>query len=570
MRLLSAVILFALGAVALRAVQLQALEHGTFAKRADRVHRESLVLKGRRGDIVDRNGNPLAISVEAYTIGAYVPLTDGHGVPLPQERVDEVAVAIVNATGEPLDTIRAKLTSETPRHVDLKRQVDPKVRAALEEQKLPGLTFIAEDKRAYPSSVAAQLIGTSNIDGKGIAGLELQYERQLAGENGEQTFVRTGDGGTLDPLSLREAKNGGRLELTLDRGIQSIAEKTADSLRRRSRAKAVTVIVLDPRNGGVLGLTSVPGPQGRPYGALTDRERNIRGITSIFEPGSTFKPLAVAAGIDQHRIRSTTQFTVPSCIRIYDRTVCDAESHPEETMTVSDIIRASSNVGTVKIVYDRLSGKGEADHGQYYAPYIDAFGFGRKTGIDLPGEVPGYVLPYAKWSGVSVANIPFGQGLSATPLQVASFYATLANGGVAVRPHLVEKIDGERVKAPGTRVVRAPVARSLTRMLSRVVSEEGTGTRAAIPGYAVAGKTGTTQRLQSDGTYSKTRYDAWFVGYAPADKPRVVVLVMAEDPRRSFDGVKGDIHGGQVAAPAFSAIAAQALKLLGVPRSPGR
>jgi cell division protein FtsI (penicillin-binding protein 3) len=234
-------------------------------------------------------------------------------------------------------------------------------------------------------------------------------------------------------------------------------------------------------------------------------------------------------------------------------------------MSVADILKVSSNVGTVKIAFDKLSGPGDADRGKYLAPYITQLGFGARTGVDLPGEATGYVLPYTHWSGTSIVNIPFGQGIAATPLQVAALYATIANGGVAIRPHLLASLDGRPQAVRGRRVLPRFAARELTTMLESVVTTAGTGTLAEIPGYTIAGKTGTTQKLIG-GQYSHDHFIGWFAGYAPARRPRVVTLVMVDDPKRGYDGSAGEYYGGVTAGPAFASLTSRVLGLLGVPR----
>jgi cell division protein FtsI (penicillin-binding protein 3)/stage V sporulation protein D (sporulation-specific penicillin-binding protein) len=227
-------------------------------------------------------------------------------------------------------------------------------------------------------------------------------------------------------------------------------------------------------------------------------------------------------------------------------------------MTVADILRVSSNVGAVEIAYDKLSGKGPAAKGQYFAPYVKKFGFVTPTGVDLPGESSGLVPPYASWSGTTIGNIPFGQGLAVTPIQLASFYAMIANGGVWTQPHVVQRIGDQPFAPKQVRMLKTSTTRQLTRMLEEVVTPEGTGVKATVPGYTVAGKTGTTQKVVN-GTYSKSQFVASFVGFAPARNPRVVTVVLVDDPR------KGSHYGGDAAAPVFSLLISQALHVLGVP-----
>ena len=287
-----------------------------------------------------------------------------------------------------------------------------------------------------------------------------------------------------------------------------------------SKAKGVTAVILDPATGGVLAMASSPGPGADGYRKATAEEQRIRAITDQYEPGSTFKAVTVAAGLAERRFGPLTTIDVPPVFKLYEYPISDAHPNPS-TMTVADILKVSSNVGTARLAYEYLSGsKGDADHGRLLARWIDRLGFGARTGIDLPGETAGAVLPYNRWSGTSILNIPIGYGTAVTPIQLASLYATIANGGVAVRPHLAARV-GERppLKPKAERLLPERVAKQLTQMLVGVVQEDGTGHQAAIPGYTVAGKTGTTKKIDADGTYSDTRYVAWFVGFAPAHAP---------------------------------------------------
>jgi cell division protein FtsI/penicillin-binding protein 2 len=307
---------------------------------------------------------------------------------------------------------------------------------------------------------------------------------------------------------------------------------------------------MDPRTGAVLAMAVAPTFNANRFPTTrADRRRN-RAVTDTYEPGSTFKLVTVAAGLEEGMITPRTAFRLPPTIKVADRTIREAHTRGTQSMSVREIVEYSSNIGTITIA-QRL-GEGRL------AYWIDRFGFGEPTGIDFPGESPGFALPLDEWSGSTIGTVPIGHGIAVTPVQMARAYAAIANGGVLVRPYLVEKVDGQDVKrARGTRIVSREVSEQMLDMLRGVVLE-GTGTEAAIPGYTVAGKTGTAAKIEPSGRYSTSKYVASFVGLVPATKPRLVVMVMVDEPH-------GSIYGGDVAAPAFKQIARFNLQHLEVP-----
>jgi cell division protein FtsI (penicillin-binding protein 3)/stage V sporulation protein D (sporulation-specific penicillin-binding protein) len=546
-----------LAAVLARGVQLQVFDHDQYARAAASEHTEEIVLHATRGAIVDRNGSPLAISEHAVTVGAYVPLPDA--------TAQTVAREVGNALNVSPATIYQRLVGVPTAHIDLARQVDPGIASKLEALKLAPLTFVPEEKRVYVvDSLALPIIGTTNIDGVGIAGVEESYNKVLHGTDGSERFDQSAAGDTTSPIVLAAPHNGAQIQLAIDSQLQGTMEQTVARTLHKTRAAHVIALSLDVRTGGILAMASAPGPVAATTYADVPANQvdllRLRGLADSYEPGSTFKTVTVAAGLQRGVITPKTKFEVPGCLHLFDRWICDAEPHGLERLSVTDILRVSSNVGAVRIAYDKLSGPGPADHGLYFAPYVSGFGFGRPTGVDLPGESAGNVPPYRTWSGTSIGNIPFGQGLAVTPIQLASFYAMVANGGVWTQPHVVAGVGDAPVSPRRITMLRPGVAKELTRMLEQVVTPEGTGEKAAVQGYTVAGKTGTTQKVVN-GTYSKTDFVASFVGFAPAQAPRVVTLVIVDDPTR------GSHFGGSAAAPVFSQLMSQALHVLGVPRS---
>jgi cell division protein FtsI/penicillin-binding protein 2 len=338
--------------------------------------------------------------------------------------------------------------------------------------------------------------------------------------------------------------------LTIDHAIQANAESVLRSTASQWGAERATAVVLDAQTGGVLAMAVAPGFDANLYPkAPADHHRNV-AVTDTFEPGSTFKLVTVAAALSEGLVNASTAFTLPYSIQVSDRVVHDAEPRGTETMTVAEILARSSNVGAITLA--QLLGS------ERLGSWIDRFGFGEPTGIDFPGESSGIVLPVDRWSGSTIGNVPIGQGIAVTPVQMAAAYAAVANGGVWTAPHLVDHVSGGRpVKPVRRRILTAAVADQVLRMLENVVLE-GTGTLAAVPGYTIAGKTGTAAKPDENGGYSTSDYVASFIGIIPASRPRFVILVSVDEPR-------GAIWGGVVAAPAFKRIADFVLQYLEVP-----
>jgi cell division protein FtsI/penicillin-binding protein 2 len=545
-RLLLAVLLVAFGATLGRAVWLQAVQAAPLARLADAQHRTTVEIPARRGTIYDRTGALLAVGERATTVYA-----DPRRVRDPS-RAARIAGRILGL--RPASLI-GPLSDRSKHFVYVARKADPAKAARLAAEGLEGFGFYAEERRAYPQrSVAAQVLGYAGVDNRGLEGIEASLDRILAGKPGQETVVKDPIGRAIQVIDSTPAREGGDVYLTLDHNIQANAETVlADTVRRWS-AKAATAIVLDPRSGELLAMASAPGYDANRFpqiaGQDVERTKN-RALTDTYEPGSTFKVVTVAGVLAERLVAPQTPFVLPYSIRVSDRVIHD--SHPRATrqFTVAEILSESSNVGTVRLA--QLLGK------ERLARWIDRFGFGHSTGVAFPGESAGLVLPAADWYGSTIGNVPIGQGIAVTGLQMAAAYATVANRGVWVQPHLVRRIGGEPQQAPKRRRVLSPaIADTVSQLLMGVVdSESGTGTLAAVPGYQVAGKTGTAQKPEAGG-YSKYRYVASFVGFAPATDPRLVILVTVDEPR-------GAIWGGTVAAPAFQSIARFALQYLEAP-----
>jgi cell division protein FtsI (penicillin-binding protein 3) len=543
-RLLLGVFVIAFGLTFLRAAWLQGVRAASFGRLASSQHSEDVVIPAARGTIYDRTGLQLAIGEQAQTVYAD-----------PRQVTDAKNEAMAVARTLKLDygKVYQALTDRSHGFVYIRRKADPRLAAKLEKQGLPGLGFYGEERRFYPQfTLAAQVLGYAGVDNHGLAGLELSLDKRLAGRPGRERIVKDASGQAIDTVVSQPERDGSDVYLTLDHTIQANAQTVLRDTVMKWHAKSATAIVLDPATGAVRAMATAPGFDANSYPQVWRVLQRNRAVTDTYEPGSTFKLVTVAGALSERLVSPSTQFTLPYEIHVADRTIHDAEPRGTETMSVSQILSRSSNVGAITLA-QRLT-----QH--RLVQWISRFGFGHMTGIDFPGESPGIVLPEDKWSGSSIGNIPIGQGIAVTPIQMASAYAAIANRGVWVRPHLVERIGGAGTTRPRRRRVVSPwVASELMAMLKNVVAE-GTGTLAAVPGYQVAGKTGTAAKPDPQGGYSDTRYVASFVGVVPASRPRLVILVSVDEPR-------GAIWGGVVAAPAFAEIAKFDLQYLdgGVP-----
>jgi cell division protein FtsI/penicillin-binding protein 2 len=362
-------------------------------------------------------------------------------------------------------------------------------------------------------------------------------------------------GRALDVVSTKPETPGRNVRLTIDHQIQANAEAVLAETVAQNGAWAASAIVMDPRTGAVLAMATAPGFNANRFPTTRPDRRRNRAVTDTYEPGSTFKLVTIAAALEEGVVTPGSSFLLPSSLQVADRVIREAHTRGTERMTVRGIVERSSNIGTITIA-QRL-GEGRL------AFWVDRFGFGTPTGIDFPGESPGFALPPEEWSGSTIGTVPIGHGIAVTPIQMARAYAAIANGGILVQPHLIERVDGKPVERKGgKRVVSREVSRQMLAMLRGVVLE-GTGTQAAIPGYTVAGKTGTAAKIDSTGRYSHTDYVASFVGLVPATKPRLVIMVMVDEP-------SGSIYGGDVAAPVFRQIARFNLQHLEVPPDASR
>jgi len=530
----------AFAAVLGRALWLQVVRASEYAAMAARQHRETITIPAGRGTIYDRNGVPLAIGEQATTVFA-----DPRNV----KNAQRVAVAAGRTLGIDAEELYPELRDRTSRFVYVQRKADPLRAATLADRKLPGVGFYAEELRAYPQgAVGAQVLGFAGVDNEGLEGLERSLDPTLKGRPGSEVVITDPYGRTVDVVEARPERPGKNVTLTIDHQLQANAEEVLQQTVRHWNAMGATAIVLDPRTGAVLAMANYPSFDVNEFaGAPADARRN-RAVTDLYEPGSTFKIVTIAAALEDGVVKPTTSFWLEPTIQVSDRVIHEAHDRAAQRMTVRQILSESSNVGTITIAEELGAGK--------LAAWVDRFGFGSKSGIDFPGESPGLVLPLEHWSGSTIGTVPIGQGIAVTPLQMVNAYAAIGNGGVRMRPHLVERVGGKKVaRGAGKRIVSRRTAERMMAMFRSVVVE-GTGTEAAIPGYTVAGKTGTASKPEN-GKYV-AKYVASFVGLVPARKPRLAVLVAVDEPR-------GQIWGGVVAAPAFRDIARFALQYLEIP-----
>jgi cell division protein FtsI/penicillin-binding protein 2 len=540
-RLLALAFAAAFAVTLLRAVWIQGVQAEPLDRMAASQQTEVVRVPARRGSILDDTGVELAVGRERTTVYA-----DPRAVTNPSA-VAQAAHRLLHVTRR---SVLEALAKRGTSFVYIERQADPVAAAALLKLKLPGVNGYPEERRDYPQrSVAAQVIGYAGIDNRGLEGLELQYDKLLAGQPGIQTVVKAPSGQAIDVLSSKTEQDGRNLVLTLDHVMQQEAEQVLRKTVAHWGAKAATMVALDPRTGAVLAMANVPSYDANMTPHTDPAQWRNRAVTDTFEPGSTFKLVTVAGALTDHVVTPQTKFKLPYSIHVADKVIHDAEHRPTENLSVAQILSRSSNVGAITL--SRLLGQ------KSLGRWIERFGFGRKTGIDFPGESNGIVPSVDHWYGSIAGDIPIGQGISVTPIQLAAAYAAIANGGVWEQPHVVDHLGD--APTPGhkeRRIVSAEVARQMMTMLRGVVDEAvGTGTLARVPGYNVAGKTGTAAKPDVHGGYSTSDYVASFIGAVPATDPKLVILVSVDSPR-------GSIWGGVVAAPAFAEIARFELQYL--------
>lgn len=538
------------GVILFRLVSLQVLQAAELTARADRQHQKSVTLEGARGTVTDRHGKVLAMNVEVPSI---------FGVPTSLDSPANAAKSLSPVLHIRREEIEKKLRQDK-HFVWLARKVEPDQGRRLEQLSIDGIGMVMEGRRFYPKGpLLAHVLGFVGMDGMGLEGLERRYESQLHGEKRLTILQRDALGRTVFPKDLREQvpATGQALTLTIDEVIQYIAEKELEEAVDHARAKSGTIIVMEPRTGAILAMAVSPRFDPNAVASLTaDRWRN-RALTDTYEPGSTMKVVVAAAALEERvMMPGSMLFGENGRMTIANTTIHDHEKLG--WMTFAQMIQKSSNIGAAK------TGMLVGDQRLYR--YLQAFGFGQRTDIDLPGEVSGLLKSPREWGRRSLASISMGQEVGVTPLQMITAVSAIANDGVLMKPYVVAEVrdqKGQRMKEilpqVKRRVVSPATARTLTTIMEGVVTS-GTGAKAAIPGFRVAGKTGTAQKVDPrTGTYSSALSIGSFVGFVPADAPRLAIIVVVDEPQ-------GEAWGGVVAAPVFRRVGEQVLTYLGVPR----
>jgi cell division protein FtsI (penicillin-binding protein 3) len=547
------ILLLGLGGVAAKLFSIQ-IQHGDrLTERATRQYHRLVPLVSRRGTISDRAGRELAVSLRVSSVFAQPgAIADPAGT----------ARALAPILGQPVREIQAHLSAEKT-FVWLQRQLEPRQAEAISDLGLKGIGLFPESRRYYPrQELAAHVLGMVGLDDRGLEGVEHLYDDLLGGK--PQFVVAQQD--ALGRLVFRQEEPEPKtpifdVRLTIDEVLQYITERELARAVARSGAKAGTAIILEPQSGEILALANQPTFDPNQYKKATSAAKRNRAAADYLEPGSIFKVILAAGALEEGAIRPTDQFHGENgAIEVSGVTIRDHEKYG--WLTVRQILAQSSNVGAIKI--------GQKLGKSLYYHYMSAFGFGSLTGVDLPGETPGLMRRPKGWSALSLPVLSLGQEVSVTPIQFATAFAAVANGGNLMRPYVIRSLrtpDGMQARDTGPVVVRRVIsestARTLLEMLTSVV-DEGTGKEAAVPGYAVAGKTGTAQKVDpATGRYSHRKIVASFVGAVPAEEPRLVILVMIDEPETLR-------WGGSIAAPTFREIARDALKYLRVPPSPPR
>jgi cell division protein FtsI/penicillin-binding protein 2 len=525
-----------LGLIGVRLLWIQVVRAPQYTAMASAQRMRDIQVPARRGTIYDREGEPLAKSMPASTI---------YAAPNTIKDKSGTAQVLASVLGGSVKSYRDKLDRDNG-FVYIARKVDMSRAQRLQALKLTGIGFLDDSQRVYPSGeLACQVLGFVGVDGVGLAGIEKRYDSVLGGKPGvllgeRDPYGRPIPGGVqknVDPV------DGHDIVLTIDKDIQYHAQLELAKAIKKWDAKGGSVVVMNPRNGEIYAMASTPEFDPNDFAKAKPAAFRNRPVSDAYEPGSTIKSLTAAAVIDKGLFTGKSMFQLPPTLHIAGRTIHDSESRGAVDWSLTQIVTNSSNVGAVKVGL-RLGKTGLYD-------YFSKFGLTEATGVDYPGEARGWLPAPKLWSPSSIANIPFGQGVSATPLQLCRAVSGIADGGRIVTPHFlldVPQDSAENGTWPTKRAISAKAAAATTAILEKVVTD-GTGTAAKVPGYTVAGKTGTAQVALSNGRgYAKGTYIGSFIGYLPAENPQVLICVKIDEPRNS-------IYGGTVAAPVFSTLA---------------
>jgi cell division protein FtsI (penicillin-binding protein 3) len=546
------VLLVALGIVAGKLVLIQGLEAARYKKLASDQRDTTIKITPRRGTITDREGEIMAISEDCSTV---------YATPYLVKDKKGVAAKVAAVLGEDPADVQKKLSGKGG-FVYLARKLDMKLADKLQKMKLEGIGFVDESKRFYPlGSLASQVLGVVDMDNKGQAGLELYYEDMLGGKAGEVSLERDAAGNPIPGSEQTKVKevDGVDLQLTIDKDIQACVEDSLSKAVAEYGARSGTGIVMDCNSGDILAMASNPTFDPNNRETIEPAAMRSRAITDVYEPGSCLKIVTAIAALQTGTVNPDTVIQVPSQLQVADSVFKDAEPKPTRQLTFSQIISQSSNVGTIETAL-KVGAKNLSD-------YLSVFGIGHKTGVDFPGEVSGFLPPLASWTGTSAATIAIGQGVSVTPMQLACVAGAVANGGRKICPHFLRaKISGTGVHdmglgGLGEELLNKDTCTKMTGIMEQVLAPDGTAPKAAVNYYRVAGKTGTAEKPNPGGAGYSGTYMATFVGFAPVERPRLVCMVVLDEPT--------PIWGGETSAPVFRTIMSYSLQHLKIPPSWG-
>ncbi len=547
--LVASILVLGLFTVVGRVYYLQTVEAEALSKRSATQLNRQITLQARRGNVIDRNGTELAVSVKIPSVFAH---------PRDIENPEREARRLAPHLNISYEKLVERLSSKSG-FVWLERQARPASAEAIRELKIRGVGITDEYKRYYPLGTrAGQLLGFTGIDGNGLEGIERMLDKEMAGSEYELTVSRDAQGRAMLTNEMPDFRSfeGNSVRLTIDEKIQAVAESAIAAQVAEFSAKGGYAVVLDVHTGDVLAIANTPSFDPNRVGDHKSGDWRMRLVTDTFEPGSVFKPFVLAAALQEKAISLDTRFDVEDGrMKIGRYTIRDTKR--ADTLTAAEIMQVSSNIGSYKIAQT-------IGRDRFYE-YIRAFGFGSRTGVGLRGEQPGMLWPPDRWAEISFANIAFGQGLTSTPMQLAVALGAIANGGMLLKPRIIDAVidrDGKVVRQTEPTLVRQilspEVARDVARAMSLVTVKGGTGTRGAIEGFTVAAKTGTAQKVNPE----TRRYDAhmWmagYIGFVPAEQPEVVIVVIIDEPQKMH-------YGGVVAGPAFATIARETLALRGI------
>ena len=530
-----------------KSFQVQVFKARGLTEKAEQSYSKYLTLKGERGQILDRQLNELGTSIDAPNITA-----DPTRITNPRKTASALA-KILKTNPTP---IKRKL-SQKRRFVTIASKISPTQANQIRALNTPGIYLENDSKRFYPNrALAAQVIGFTGKNNSGLEGLEFKYNAVLEGDSVKIKIKRDGAGRVLNINKKRRSElKGNSLVLTIDKKIQFLSERTLEQTVKAHRAMSGMALVMKPATGELLAIAHYPGFNPNNYRAFSKDTYRNRALTDAFEPGSVLKVFTVAAALDKGFTPKSIFFCENGEYRIGKYTIHD--THPREWLTLNQIVKFSSNIGATKIS-ETIGMKTLHD-------YLTTFGFGKKTGVGCPGETNGTLLPHERWSKIDASAISFGQGISVSAIQLISGISAIANGGRLMKPMLIKKIiskEGKDLQVFEPTQLRQAVspktAAQIKVMMNMVVQEEGTGTKAAMEGYAVCGKTSTAQKARKGNRgYSKHKYISAFAGFAPQENPELAILVVIDEPTKQY-------YGGDVAAPAFKAIMAKSFSYLNI------